>query len=228
MKIAYVKTRKDKDPILQMLRQILPEDKITCADISTVIGSGFDRVKISHIFSKDHPGLLVAYGEAAGVLANIYPKIPAIMIDPSGDISETSLDFARDTTKLFVVQTGMPAESLNADDLLKSIGPIMEPMREEIQNNENTLERLIEMAMVKTDAAPDDFDGNDNITDNLRRHMDTAVLSEKMCPDCGQRMINFHVCSPPETWARLCGRAGRLTYCPNCKTQHGFWLQFMN
>ena len=93
MKIAYVKTRKDKDPILQMLRQILPEDKITCADISTVIGSGFDRVKISHIFSKNHPGLLMAYGEAAGVLADIYPKIPAIMIDPCGDISETSLDF---------------------------------------------------------------------------------------------------------------------------------------
>ena len=228
MKIAYVKTRKDKDPILQMLRQILPDDKITCADISTVIGSGFDRVKISHIFSKDHPGLLVAYGEAAGVFANIYPQIPTIMIDPCGDISEISLDFAKNTTKLLVVQTGIPMENLNTDDLLKSISPIMEPMREEIQNNENILERLIEMAMVKTDAAPEDFDGNDNITDNLRRHMDTAVLSEKVCPDCGQRMINFHVCSPPETWALLCGRAGRLTYCPNCKAQHGFWLQFMN
>ena len=228
MKIAYVKTRKDKDPILQMLRQILPEDRIMCADISTVVGSAFDRVKISHIINKGHPGLLMAYGETAGVMADIYPQIPTIMIDSVGDINETSLDFVWDTTKLFVVHTGMTIESLNADDLLKSISPIMEPIREEIQNNETILEELIEMAMVKTDTAPEDFDGNDNITDNLRRHVNTAVLSEKVCPDCRHRMINFHVCSPPETWARLCGRAGRLTYCPNCKTQHGFSLQFMN
>lgn len=228
MKIAYVKTRKDKDPVLQMLRQILPEDRIMCADISTVVGSAFDRVKISHIISKGHPGLLIAYGEAAGVLVDIYPQIPTVMIDPVGDINDASLHFVRDTTKLFVVQTGMTIESLNADGLLKSISPIMESVREDVQNNEDILEKMIDMAMVKTDAAPEDFDGNDNITDNLRRHMDTAVLSAKVCPDCGNRMINFHVCSPPETWAMLCGRAGRLTYCPNCKTQHGFSLQFMN
>ena len=154
MKIAYVKTRKDKDPILQMLLQIQPEDRIMCADISTVVGSAFDRVKISHIISKGHPGLLIAYGEAAGVLVDIYPQIPTVMIDPIGDSNDASLDFVRDTTKLFVVQTGMTIESLNADDLLKSISPIMESMREDIQNNEDILEKLIDMAMVKTDAAP--------------------------------------------------------------------------
>ena len=62
--------------------------------------------------------------------------------------------------------------------------------------------------------------------DSLRH--DAGKLSERLCPDCGHEMISFFVSSPDWTWAQLCGRAGRLTYCPMCKTQHEFWLQIMN
>ena len=228
MKIAYVKIRKDKDPVLQMLRQILPEDTVICADISTFVGSAFQRTKIGDAIRKDHPGLLIAYGEAAALLMDISIGIPTIVIDPIIDNNESLLDSCEESIRPFVVQTGTPSESMNADALLKTIKPIIEAMREDILNNEAMLENLIELAFVKTEESPKDFDGNDNITDNLRKHRDTVVLSQKACPDCGEHMIEFFVCSPPETWTRLCGRAGRLTYCPNCKTQHGFCLLFMN
>ena len=228
MKIAYVKARKDKDPVLQMLRQILPEDCIICADISTFIGSAFQRTKIGDAIRMGHPGLLIAYGETADVLMDISIEITTIVIDPIIYNNEVPLDSYEESIRPFVVQTGTSLESMNADALLKSIKPIIEAMREDIQNNEAMLENLIELALVKTKESPKDFDGNDNITDNLRKHRDTVVLSQKGCPDCGEHMIEFFVCSPPETWARLYGRAGRLTYCPNCKTQHGFCLLFMN
>ena len=228
MKIAYVKIRKDKDPILKMLREILPEDRVMCADISTVVGSAFERMKIGNVIRKGHPGLLIAYGEAAGALMDISIRIPTIMIDPIEDSDEASLDLYKGTSNHVIIHTGTPADRLDAGSLLKSIGAAIEAMRKDVQDNEVLLEKLIEMVLTQTESSPADFDGTDNITDNLRRHRETAELSGEKCPDCGHHMIRFHVSSPAWTWQHLCERAGILTYCPNCKTQHGFLLQIMN
>lgn len=54
------------------------------------------------------------------------------------------------------------------------------------------------------------------------------VLSERVCPDCGERMIVFHYTSPAWTWNSLCGRAGIMTICPNCPKQVKFSLTMMN
>lgn len=54
------------------------------------------------------------------------------------------------------------------------------------------------------------------------------VLSERVCPDCGERMIVFHYTSPTWTWNSLCGRAGYMTICPSCPKQIKFLLTMMN
>ena len=54
------------------------------------------------------------------------------------------------------------------------------------------------------------------------------VLSEIVCPDCGERMVIFHYTSPAWTWNSLCGRAGIMTICPNCPKQVKFSLTMMN
>lgn len=222
MKIAYIKTWKDKDPILGMLKELLPEDKVFCADVSSVQESYFSRIKMRRILHKEHPGLMIGFGNAAEVLCDSESGIPAILIDPIGDIEDL------DSDKLHIVHTGIASDLMDTDTLSKCLIPILEPLREDIHSNEKLLEELIEMALIKTESSPADFDGTDDITDNLRRHRETAELSGIKCPDCGHHMIRFFVSSPAWTWQKLCGRAGILTYCPNCKSQHGFLLQMMN
>ena len=222
MKIAYIKTRKDKDPILGMLKELLPEDKVFCADVSSVLGSSFSRIKMRRILHKGYPGLMIGFGNAAEVLCDSDSGIPAVLIDPIGDIEATDGD------KLHIIHTGIASDLMDTDTLSKCLIPILEPLREDVHSNEKLLEELIEMALIKTESSPADFDGTDDITDNLRRHRETAELSGIKCPDCGHHMIRFFVSSPAWTWQKLCGRAGILTYCPNCKSQHGFLLQMMN
>lgn len=222
MKIAYVKIRKDKDPILRMIKELLPEDKVFCADISSVQESYFSRIKMRRILHKEHPGLMIGFGNAAEVLCDSESGIPAILIDPIGDIEDL------DSDKLHIVHTGIASDLMDTDTLSKCLIPILEPLREDIRSKEKLLEELIEMALIKTESSPADFDETDDITDNLRRHRETAELSEVKCPDCGHHMIRFFVSSPEWTWQKLCGRAGILTYCPDCKSQHGFLLQMMN
>lgn len=222
MKIAYIKTRKDKDPILGMLKELLPEDKVFCADVSSVQESYFSRIKMRRILHKEHPGLMIGFGNAAEVLCDSESGIPAILIDPIGDIEDM------DNDKLHIVHTGIASDLMDTDTLSKCLIPILETLREDVHSNEKLLEELIEMALIKTESSPADFDGTDDITENLRRHRETAELSGIKCPDCGHHMIRFFVSSPAWTWQKLCGRAGILTYCPNCKSQHGFLLQMMN
>lgn len=54
------------------------------------------------------------------------------------------------------------------------------------------------------------------------------VLSERVCPDCGERMVTFYYTSPAWTWNSLCGRAGIMTICPGCPRQVKFSLTMMN
>lgn len=222
MKIAYVKTRKDKDPILGMIKELLPADKVFCADISSVQESYFSRIKMRRILQKEHPGLMIGYGDVAEILGRADPGIPVILIDPIGDIEDM------DDNNLHIVHTGTTSDLLDTDTLSKCLIPVLDPLRGDVHANEMLLEELIEMALIKTESSPEDFDGTDDITDNLRRHRETAELSGIKCPDCGHHMIRFFVSSPAWTWQNLCGRAGILTYCPNCKSQHGFLLQMMN
>ena len=53
-------------------------------------------------------------------------------------------------------------------------------------------------------------------------------LSERVCPECGERMITFLYTSPAWTWNSLCGRAGVITICPSCPRQVEFSLTMMN
>lgn len=54
------------------------------------------------------------------------------------------------------------------------------------------------------------------------------VLSESVCPECGERLVVFKFSSPAWTWNNLCGRSGFMTICPNCPKQVDFLLTMMN
>ena len=107
MKIAYVKTRKDKDPILRMIKELLPEDRVFCADISSVQESYFSRIKMRRILHKEHPGLMIGYGDVAEILGRADSGIPVILIDPIGDIEDI------DGNNLHIVHTGTTSDLID-------------------------------------------------------------------------------------------------------------------
>ena len=54
------------------------------------------------------------------------------------------------------------------------------------------------------------------------------ALSERTCPDCGERMVFFHYTSPVWTWNSLCGRSGFMTICPSCPRQVDFGVTLIS
>jgi hypothetical protein len=66
----------------------------------------------------------------------------------------------------------------------------------------------------------------------MKKTLDSKEFANHLpCPKCGLRSenldwINFR--SPDWTWEHLCGRAGPLSICPECKIQVEFILHVMN
>ena len=141
MKIAYVKTRKDKDPILRMIKELLPEDRVFCADISSVQESYFSRIKMRRILHKEHPGLMIGYGDVAEILERADSGIPVILIDPIGDIEDI------DGNNLHIVHTGTTSDLIDTYTLSKCLIPVLEPLRGDVHSNETLLEEMIEMTL---------------------------------------------------------------------------------
>ena len=51
------------------------------------------------------------------------------------------------------------------------------------------------------------------------------------CPQCGKpgaALTWIYFESPEWTWQHLCGRAGWLTVCDDCRVQVQFFLEFIN
>ena len=141
MKIAYVKTRKDKDPILRMIKELLPANKVFCADISSVQESSFSRIKMRRILHKEHPGLMIGYGDVAEILERADSGIPVILIDPIGDIEDI------DGNNLHIVHTGTTSDLIDTYTLSKCLIPVLEPLRGDVHSNETLLEEMIEMTL---------------------------------------------------------------------------------
>ena len=55
-----------------------------------------------------------------------------------------------------------------------------------------------------------------------------AYLLNNICPECGQPLYATYQSSPPDTWAKRCGRAGILVYCPHCHADWNFFLYMLN
>ena len=47
----------------------------------------------------------------------------------------------------------------------------------------------------------------------------SVVFDYDTCPKCGKKRIKLHFSSPSWTWALLCGRAGDMVVCLECKSQ---------
>lgn len=57
---------------------------------------------------------------------------------------------------------------------------------------------------------------------------DVAFQLKNNCPCCGHPLYIAYQKSPNWTWKQLCGRAGYLVYCPNCKKDLNFYRTLMN
>ena len=88
---------------------------------------------------------MIGFGNAAEVLCDSESGIPAILIDPIGDIED------RDHDKLHIVHTGIASDLMDTVTLAKCLIPILETLREDVHSNEKLLEELIEMALIKTE-----------------------------------------------------------------------------
>lgn len=225
MNIVYVKTRKDgksvKDPMLAMIRELLPDDNVRCVDVSPVIGCFQEGLKMEFLLHHDsNPDLLIGCGDAATPILQHGHRY-CMLINPDMD-EELGQKVSR-SSRVKILKI----DEICMETLSEFLVPAIDSIREAVRPYAEQIESLIEMALSPTDMTPEGYDMDNDILDNLKRHRDTVEIAGK-CPDCGHQMIRFYVSSPGWTWQKLCGRAGRLTYCPHCKTQHGFFLQFMN
>lgn len=57
---------------------------------------------------------------------------------------------------------------------------------------------------------------------------ENVKITETVCPNCGEKLIELYFSSPSWTWRALCGRGGQMTICPNCPKQVDFVLTRMN
>lgn len=228
MNITYIKLRHGKmsikDPILYLLKEILPNDKVSCAEIPDDIVLGQGR-KIELALGAARPELIIGCCDTSELIL-MHAYRPSILINPS--LSQEDMELFYDDTRVKIIRTESPSDAIDKKFLEKNLVPLIDSLRPEARNIEERIEELVQLAHSPTDKMPENFDFDCDILQNLKKHRVTVGLSERSCPDCGHQMISFFVSSPDWTWARLCGRAGRLTYCPMCKTQHGFWIQIMN
>ena len=171
------------------------------------------------------PHLFIGCGDTAEVILRNAHRF-CILINPS--ISQEDEESLRDNDRVIILRTESPSDEIDKEFLENHLLPIVESLRSAAGSITDHLDSLVEMALSPTDQSPEDFDPQCDILENLKKYKDTVELYDRSCPYCGHEMINFFVSSPAWTWKHLCGRAGRLTYCPNCKTQHGFWCQIMN
>lgn len=228
MNITYVKLRygkvSTKDSILYHLRDILPEDKVNCAEVPDHLALFGDR-KIEFAMHSCRPDLFIGCGDTAEVILKNAHRF-CILINPA--ISQEDEELLRDNARVRILRTESPSDEIDKEFLVSFLLPVIDSLRSEAGSITEHLNSLVDMALSPTEKSPEDLDSECDILENLKKYKDTVEFSDKSCPDCGHEMITFFVSSPDWTWAHLCGRAGRLTYCPNCKTQHGFWCQIMN
>ena len=63
---------------------------------------------------------------------------------------------------------------------------------------------------------------------SMRKYPEKVSVLNKRCPQCGENLIELYYSSPGWTWSHLCGQAGNLITCPNCRSQEHFELTLMN
>jgi hypothetical protein len=229
MNITYVKIRSGKvsvkDPILYLLRDILPNDKVRCVEISE--NMGFFKCRDLELAIHSHnPELIIGCGYSAEAILKHAHRY-SILINPS--ISQEDLDLLfHDRKRVKILRTESTSEEITREYLSDNLIRVIDSLRQESRELVEHLDTLVQLAQSPTERMPKDFNPECNILENLKKHKETVDVSEHSCPNCGHQMIHFFVKSPECTWGAMCGIAGYLTYCPMCKNQHGFSLMYMN
>ena len=71
------------------------------------------------------------------------------------------------------------------------------------------------------------FPWNDVLA-SMYTNPEKVKITEIVCPNCGEKLVELYFSSPALTWRELCGRGGHMTICPNCPRQVEFKLEIMN
>lgn len=68
----------------------------------------------------------------------------------------------------------------------------------------------------------------DHVLASMYINPEKVKITEIVCPNCGEMLVELYFSSPAWTWRELCGRGGHMTICPNCPRQVEFKLEIMN
>lgn len=64
---------------------------------------------------------------------------------------------------------------------------------------------------------------------SMLEYPDSVKFSTNTCEICGKNsLVEIYFHSPLCTWEKLCGTAGKMTLCPDCKRQVNYRVTLMN
>lgn len=55
---------------------------------------------------------------------------------------------------------------------------------------------------------------------SMLNNPEKVVFRSERCPKCGAHTVKLFFKSPPSTWSKLCGCAGKMVVCQHCKSQN--------
>ena len=191
MNITYVKLRYGKvsvkDPILYHLRDILPEDKVSCAEVPDHMAF-FEGMKIEFAMHSCRPDLFIGCGDTAEVILRNAHRF-CILINPA--ISQEDEVLLCGNARVRILRTESSSDEIDKDFLVNFLLPVIDSLRSEAGSFTYYLNDLVDMALSPTENSPEDFDPECDILENLKKYKDTVELSARSCPNCEHEMINF-------------------------------------
>lgn len=107
---------------------------------------------------------------------------------------------------------------LSNSEILSKIAPFDDAVKDIIDAAAN---------LTYKDPMPEQYSWN-NVALSMLRFPEKVKFDYDRCPRCGHSRLRIHFHSPRWTWAMMCGVAGDMVICPECKIQAAFHVTMRN
>lgn len=107
---------------------------------------------------------------------------------------------------------------LSNSEILSKIAPFDDAVKDIIDAAAN---------LTYKDPMPEQYSWN-NVALSMLRFPEKVKFDYDRCPRCGHSRLRIYFHSPRWTWAMMCGVAGDMVICPECKIQAAFHVTMRN
>ncbi len=107
---------------------------------------------------------------------------------------------------------------LSNSEILSKIAPFDDAVKDIIDAAAN---------LTYKDPMPEQYSWN-NVALSMLRFPEKVKFDFDCCPRCGHSRLRIYFHSPRWTWAMMCGVAGDMVICPECKIQAAFHVTMRN